>query len=81
MYERTVCGACYLKNGVLCMTCKAEKPPCPSGVWDGHFWYCDSECARKKPFVEVAMCGPHKDNLEKLRRTHPNLFRVAQKAD
>jgi hypothetical protein len=73
MYETPPCPSCFLVN-IVCKTCKANKPPMPSGHWCGHWWYCSAACVPKEP-EPGEMCRTHREALEKLRQSHPHLFR------
>lgn len=76
MYEVPPCPVCYIKDTklIVCVTCKKAKLPMPDGYWKGHWWYCSSVCART-PMPPGEYCRTHRENLEQLKREHPDLFR------
>ena len=78
MYEVPPCPACYLgdhpNHFIVCVVCKKQKLPMPDGLWEGDWWYCSAAC-RKTPKPKGEWCRPHRENLEKLKVEHPDLFR------
>lgn len=73
MYETPPCPSCALEH-VVCMVCKSDKPKGPSGEWSGSWWYCGSECL-KTPAPPGEMCKKHREALESLKLSHPDMFR------
>lgn len=76
MYEVPPCPVCYIKdtNLIVCVICKKAKLPMPDGRWEGDWWYCSIACA-STPWPNGEWCRQHREDLQTVKREHPDLFK------